>query len=292
MKITLRQLEVFAAIANHGHVTRAAEAVAMTQSAASMALSDLERQLNAPLFDRVGRQLLLNETGRQLLPQAQEVLDRIREIEAISAGGTPILDLRLGASLTIGNHLMPALMAELQCRHPGSRVRLALKNTELVMADLLACRIDAGFVEGPVRDERLMCHPWREDSLCVFAAQNHPLAGKSATPQDFDHSVWVLREKGSGTREVFERACANANLIPQLALELEQPEAIRQSVRAGLGLGCLSMLELRDSFQAGWLTPVKTPFLDLQRHFQIIVHRNKHLGAGVRSLLSLCGIEP
>ncbi len=291
MKITLRQLEVFAAIANHGHVTRAAESIAMTQSAASTALSELEQQLGTLLFDRIGRQLRLNEPGRQLLPKALDVLDRVREIESASDGGQLAFDLDLGASLTIGNHLLPALLAELERRHPHGRVRLSLKNTEQVVADLLAYRIDLGFVEGPVQDERLQRDVWHQGRLSVFAAADHPLAGKPATHEDLKEVSWILREKGSGTRDVFDRALASASLPRRIAFELEQPEAIRQCVRNGLGIGCLSTLELRDAFQSGWLAPVTTPFLNLERQFQVVLHRDKHLSPGLRAILALCGVD-
>ena len=291
MKITLRQLEVFTAIASHGHVTRAAEAVSMTQSAASMALAELEQQLDTTLFDRIGRQLLLNESGRQLLPKALDVIDRVRDIEAASKSSELAFDLHLGASLTTGNHLLPQLLAELARRHPQGRVELSLKNTEQVIADLTHFRVDLGFVEGLAQDERLRRFHWHNDRLCVFVAADHPLAGKTATHADLRQAAWILREKGSGTRDVFDRALANALLTATAAFELEQPESIRQCVRAGLGLGCLSVLELRDAFQAGWLAPVDTPFLNLEREFQILIHRDKHLSPGIRAILTLCGID-
>lgn len=97
----------------------------------------------------------------------------------------------------------------------------------------------------------------------MFTRPDHPLAGRSATHDDLKTVPWILREKGSGTREVFDRALASAALPCTIAFELEQPEAIRQCVRNGLGLGCLSTLELRDAFQAGWLAPVTAPFLNL-----------------------------
>lgn len=291
MKITLRQLEVFAAIAGHGHVTRAAETIAMTQSAASTALAELEQQLETTLFDRIGRQLLLNEAGRQLLPKALDVLDRVREIEAATHSGELAFDLHLGASLTIGNHLLPALLAELGRRHPQGQVRLSLKNTEQVVADLLGYRIDLGFVEGPVQDERLQRYVWHQDRLSVFVGPDHPLANRTASHDDLKDVEWILREKGSGTRDVFDRALASAALPRRVAFELEQPEAIRQCVRNGLGLGCLSTLELRDAFQAGWLAPVGAPFLNLERQFQVVLHRDKHLSPGVRAILALCGVD-
>jgi len=291
MKITLRQLEVFTAVASHGHVTRAAESIALTQSAASTALGELEQQLGTLLFDRIGRQLRLNEPGRQLLPKALDVLDRVREIESASDGGQLAFDLDLGASLTIGNHLLPVLLAELGRRHPHGRVRLSLKNTEQVVADLLAYRIDLGFVEGLVQDERLQRHVWHQDRLSVFVAADNPLAGKTATHDDLKEVSWILREKGSGTRDVFDRALASASLPRRIAFELEQPEAIRQCVRNGLGIGCLSTLELRDAIQSGWLAPVSTPFLNLERQFQVVLHRDKHLSPGLRAILALCGVD-
>ena len=195
MKITLRQLEVFAAIASHGHVTRAAETVAVTQSAASMALAELEQQLGTPLFDRVGRQLHLNESGRQLLPKALEVIDRVRDIEAAPRSQELAFDLHLDASLTTGNHLLPGLLAELQRRHPQGKVRLSLKNTEQVIADLTHFRVDLGFVEGLAQDPRLRRYHWHNDRLCVFAAPTHPLAGKNATHDELRQAAWILREK-------------------------------------------------------------------------------------------------
>ena len=290
MRITLRQLEIFVAIATHGQVTRAAEAVAMTQSAASMALGELEQQLSVSVFDRVGRQLILNEAGRQLLPKAIDVLERVREIEALGGDGAQTFDLHLAASLTVGNHLMPGLLAELGRRHPGSHIHLSVKNTEHVIADLLAYRIDLGFVEGPVQDERVQRFFWCDDRLAVFVAPDHAWAGKSVRIDELRAASWVLREKGSGTREVFDRALANANIVPNVAFELEQPEAIRQSVQAGLGVGCLPLLELRGAFHAGWLAPVETPFLNLERRIQIVMHRQKHLSPGIRAILSLCGV--
>ena len=291
MKITLRQLEIFVVIASRGHVTRAAETVAMTQSAASMALAELEQQLAAPLFDRIGRQLHLNESGRQLLPRAREVLDRVGDIETAALCGELAFDLQLDASLTVGNHLLPGLLADLRQRHPQAQIRLSLKNTEQVVADLQRFRIDVGFIEGLAQDECLDRYLWRRDRLCVFAAPGNPLANKTATYDDLRRSAWILREKGSGTRDVFDRACTGVSLAPTVALELEQPEAIRQCVRAGLGLGCLSTLELKDAFQAGWLAPVPTPFLNLERDFHILVHRKKHRGRGILAVLDACGVN-
>lgn len=288
MKITLRQLEVFAAVAREGQVTRAAQAMALSQAAASMALADLESQLGAALFHRGGRQWTLTETGREILPLAREVLDRAQDIEDIAQARGNAFDIQIGASVSIGNHLLPGLLATLRTAHPHGRIRVARCNTEQVVARLLAFQIDLGFVEGPVNDPRLRCLPWREDSLQVFAAPDHPLVGRALGAEDLRSVDWVVREPGSGTRECFDRAFSQAGLQPRIALELEQPEAVRQCVRLGMGLGCLSTLELREAFQAGWLVPLDTPFLDLGRDLSIVLHAQKHLTLGIQAVLAAC----
>lgn len=288
MKISLRQLEVFAAIASHGQVTRAAQGLAMSQAAASMALADLEGQLGTPLFNRQGRQWQLTDSGREILPLAREVLDRVGDIEAIGQTRGAAFDIHLGASVTIGNHLLPGVIADLGQRYPAARVKVSRHNTEQVVARLLAFQIDLGFIEGPVNDPRIACFPWCRDELQVFAAPGHPLLGKTLTAEDLAAVGWVSRESGSGTREHFDRALGDVGIRPRIVLELEQPEAVRQCVRLGLGLGCLSSLELRDAFQMGWLVPVAAPFLDLSRELRIALHAGKHRTLGVQAVLALC----
>lgn len=290
MKITLRQLEVFAAVASHTQVTRAAQALSMTQAAASMALAELEQQLGLPLFDRIGRQLLLNDTGRVILPQAREVLDRAHAIEIVAHGADSVFDLHLGASVTIGNHLLPGLLAKLKLAYPNGRLRVSRYNTEQVMAHLHAFQIDLGFIEGPVADESVRRFSWRQDCLQVFAAPGHPLLGRPLTPADLAAAEWIVREPGSGTRVVLERACAENGVNLRIAQELEQPEAIRQCVKAGLGIGCLSGLELDDAFRAGSLQALNTPFLDLRRNLDVVIHRQKFISRGIAAVLNECGI--
>lgn len=291
MKITLRQLEVFVAIAKLGQVTKAAHAIAMTQAAASMAIADLESQLDAKLFDRVGKQLILNETGRLLLDRAQEVLDRVSDIQSLALGHELAFDIRLGASVTVGNHLLPGIVPRIKKRYPHANIHILRYNTEQVLAHLLDFSIEVGFVEGPVEDSRFLSFPWKKDQLALFAAPDNPLVGRKLRPEDLAAADWVMREVGSGTRKVLERAFADHGIAPNIALELEQPEAIRQCVKAGLGCGCLSLLELRDSFSNGSLVQLKAPFLDLRRRLNVVLNRRKFISHGVSTLLNECGIK-
>ncbi len=292
IRLTLRQLEVFVSIATqHGHVTRAAQAIGVTQAAASMAIADLEQQLGARLFDRVGKQLILNETGRILLQRAQAVLDRAAEIQVLAAGSQSIFDIRLGASVTVGNHLLPPVLARFKHSYPNGQIRVMRYNTDQVLSQLSDFSIELGFVEGPVEDCRFRTFPWKKDTLTIFAAAGHPLAGRKLTTADLAAADWVMREPGSGTRKVFERSLAALGILPRIALELEQPAAIRECVRAGMGLGCLSRLELQDAIAAGQIVPLKAPLLDLGRDINIVLHNQKYVSEAIGTILRLCGVR-
>ena len=178
MAVTLRQMEVFVAIARHGNVTRAAAEVFLSQSAASMALSEMEKQLGGNLFDRQGKRLLVNERGRSLLPRAQEVLARVQEIEELFGDhdGRLAGDLKIGASSTIGNYLIPRIFGDFVHAHPETRLSLDVGNTERVVGEVKRFHVDLGFIEGFCHDQAIETIPWERDQLVVFASPHHPLA--------------------------------------------------------------------------------------------------------------------
>ena len=204
MRITLRQLELFTAICQEQTVTAGATRVGLSQAATSQALAELENLLERKLFDRHGRRLVLNAAGRRLLPSAIEVLDRIRDIE--SSGVRQPVRVAIYASLTAGNYMLPALISRFAVTHPDYRFRVSIGNSEQVAESLLRFESDAGWIEGIVEDPGLMAFPWRNDPLMIVAGSSHPLAGRKASIEDLAAALWVLREKGSGTRAVFERA--------------------------------------------------------------------------------------
>lgn len=288
MKFTLRQLEIFVAIARHGSVSRAADAVALSQSAASTALAELERQTGHRLFDRLGKSLHLAERGQALLPRAVELLDRAAELDALFQGDEAIGHLTVGATLTIGNYLGTLIVAEFLQRHPQARLRLQVRNTGALLAALLRHEVDLGLIEGECNHPELQLEPWIDDELVVFAAPNHPLAGREASIEQLLQAAWIVRESGSGTRASFDHAFFHHQSRLHIRLELEHTEAIKRAVESGLGLGCLSRLALRDAFRRGSLRPIATPDLDLRRSFHFVWHRQKHHGSGLQHFLALC----
>jgi len=289
MRFTLRQLQIFVAVAQHESVSRAAESLALSQSAASTALTELERQTDCQLFDRAGKRVSLNALGHQLLPQAMALINQAKAIENLLDGRSGFGSLAVGATLTIGNYLATLLIGSFMQRHPECRVKLQVQNTANVVQQVAHYELDLGLIEGDCRHPDIEVQPWVQDELVVFCAPGHPLAGRGrASLAELTAEAWILRESGSGTRLTFEQA-----LRPHLAelnvrLELEHTEAIKRAVESGLGIGCISRLALRDAFRRGSLVALETPDLDLRRQFYFIWHRQKYQTAAMREFLEQC----
>jgi len=289
LRTTLRQIEVFVATAQKGNVTQAAGMVGLTQSAASMALADFENQLGTKLFDRIGKRLSLNEEGRILYAKAVEMLDRAQEMEACFDRHQRAADLRLGASSTIGNYLLPQLIGKFTAGQPGSRVRLEVANTQHVINAVRDFEIDIGFVEGLCLAPEIDAIFWQQDELAICAAPNHPLASQDGvTSEALRQAEWILRERGSGTREVVEQMLMNQLGEIRLAMELGGTEAIKRAVESGMGISCLPRIALNDAVERGRLVILSAPFLRLTRSFHILIHKQKYRTQGLLGFLALC----
>lgn len=289
MKYSLRQLEIFVAISRAQSVSRAAQELSLSQSATSTALGEFERQFDMQFFDRVGKSLRINEMGQQLLPRAVELLDRANEIEALLRGHTGFGHMKIGATLTVGNYLVTILIARFLQEHPESRIQLQVHNTSTIVHQIANHELDLGLIEGDCHHSDIEVEPWIADELVVFSAPDHPLAklGK-VTIEQLLQETWILREKGSGTRETFDRAFHNHHARLNIRLELEHTEAIKRTVESGLGISCISRLALRDAFRRGSLVPLATPNLDLGRYFYFLWHKQKYQTTGMREFLVLC----
>jgi DNA-binding transcriptional LysR family regulator len=288
MRFTLRQLEVFLAVARNESVSRAGRELAMSQSAVSSSLADFETQIGVTLFDRAGKKVRLSDTGRSLRARAEGLWQEAKDLD-LAFASNEASTLRIGATLTIGNHLVPALIARFVRALPESVVTLDIANTDEIARRVENFEIDVGLIEGELSREELRVTTWQEDELVVFSAPDHPLAKKRVlTDSDLKSVPWVLRERGSGTRQTFERALSG--LLPDLriVLELTQTEAIKSAVAAGLGLGCLSRIALADSFRSKTLVPLSVRKRNFERRLYLVVHRRKYVGTGLGRFLAIC----
>lgn len=286
MHITLRQLEVFAEVLKSGSTTQASQMLALSQSAVSAALTDLEGQLGVQLFDRVGKRLVVNEHGRLLYPRAVALLEQAGEIEQLFREENGAI--RVYASSTIGNYILPEVIARYRRDFPSLPLEMSVGNSQDVINAVADFRVDIGLIEGPCHMAEIVTEPWLEDELVIFASPASPLLNDEVTLERLAAAPWILREKGSGTREIVDYLLLSH--LPQfvLAMELGNSEAIKHAVRHGLGISCLSRRVIAEQLETGSLVEINAPLPRLTRTLYRIHHRQKHLSNALRRFLRYC----
>jgi DNA-binding transcriptional LysR family regulator len=274
--MTLDQLRVFVAVAEHLHMTRAAAALNLTQSAASAAVSALENRHGVLLFDRVGRGLVLSEAGRDFLPEARAILQRVEGAGRVldDLAGLKRGALAITASQTVSSYWLPSRMARFALAHPAIRLSLTVANTSQVAQAVLDGSADLGFVEGAVEIATLSRKTIATDHIGVYAAaaQSDPTRTTRATLQS---APWVMRERGSGTRSALEAALTRAGVDPTrltIVLELPSNEAVLAALSGELMAG-VSALAAAPGVAAGRLRDLG---FDLgARDFDLLLHKDR-----------------
>ncbi len=287
--LSFNQLRLFLAVAENGGVTRAAEAIAVSQPAVSKAVQDLERDVGVPLLERVGRGVRLTEAGeiladyaRRIFVLAEEGRRAMEEVRGVERGS-----LAVGASTTIGIYLLPRALGAFHRRHPGIALSLDIGNTEQVLARLAAGELDLALVEGPVDDAAFEVVPYRPDDLVLIAAPDHPFArAGTVDPADLAAAPFLMREPGSGTRAVVEAALAARGIRPSVAMALGHTEAIKQAVAAGLGVSILSRLTVEREVAQGLLAVVPIRGAAISRTLLIARRRGSRPSAAAAAFLA------
>jgi DNA-binding transcriptional LysR family regulator len=289
--MTLEQLRVFVAVAERQHVTRAADALNLTQSAVSAAIAALESRHETKLFNRVGRGIELTDAGKLFLTEAKAILTRVEAAELALAefSGLKSGTLSVKASQTIASFWLPRHLVAFRRAYPGIDVRLSIGNSAQVAAAIRAGTADLGFVEGEVLDPALVSRPIARDQMIVVVGPDHPWTSRQiVNAADIADTEWVLREQGSGTRSVFEQALAGLGVRLtdlRIAMELPSNEAVRAAVEAGMGATAISASVAAPSIEAGLLhaVPIKLP----DRHFYELHHAERYRSRAAEALLEL-----
>ncbi|MBL0629785.1 LysR substrate-binding domain-containing protein [Aeromonas veronii] len=288
MKLTLQQLKVFATIARYGNLGLAANELCLSKGAVSQSLQELERQLSTPLFDRIHPRLQLNNEGRLLQPAAEELLTRMQDIENLfRPDAEPSGQLRLGASQTIGNYLLPTLLASSK-QELGLPPKVTINNTHLLCHALANFELDMALIEGENHHPDLLAEPWLQDEMLVVAPPDHPLANKKELSLSrLGGETWVLREAQSGSREQFIQQIQPELPRWQPGLELNTLEAVMLAVEKGLGISFISRLAASDRLADGRLIalPLSRRF---PRQLSLIWHKQKYHSTSLRHFIHFC----
>lgn len=287
--MTLEQLRIFVAVAEKQHVTQAASELSLTQSATSAAIAALETRYDIKLFDRIGRGIVLTQAGRVFLIEARAVLARAKAAVQVlnDLAGLKCGSLTIAASQTVANYWLPGRIQTFHTAHPNIELHVTIANTEQVARAVLQGNADLGFVEGEVDDALLAVRKIDGDSLTIVVGTKHPWAGRAKiTPRDLLATAWVLRERGSGTRSMFESALRKFGIKLsdlRIALELPSNEAVRTAIETGDCATAISDLVVAQSLGSKTLHRVK---FDLpRRSFYILRHKERHASRIEHALL-------
>ena len=286
MSLNLVHLRAFAAVAEHGGFSRAAKRLRVSQPAISKAVRELESSLDVTLIDRSGRAPRLTAAGNALFTRARELfsVERMAEEELHAMRGVQRGVLRVGSSTTIATYLLPTLLGRFHTTHPSIVLRVASANTRAVARMLLERRIDIALVEGPVGHSQLEVTEWRRDEMIVIVAAGHPLTRrKRVAVSALAEEDFIVRERGSGTREVAEQALASHGIAVRQAMELGSTEAIKQAVAAGLGLAIVSRAAARDQLALGRIEELHVADLTIDRALSRLELRGRPVSAAARA---------
>ncbi|HEX7019470.1 MAG TPA: LysR family transcriptional regulator [Gemmatimonadaceae bacterium] len=270
MALNLHHLRLFTAVVDEHGFGRAAVALRLSQPAISRAIAELERDVGVPLLDRSGKAVRLTNAGERLHERARELfgVERAAEQELREVRGLERGVLRVAASTTIATYVLPALLGEFRASHPTVRISVLSANTRTVAKMLLEWRVDVALVEGPVRHDRMDVRPWMNDELVLIASPAHRFARDGRAPlAELAGEPFIVREPGSGTRDVTHRALEAHGVRLERTMRLGGTEAIKQGVAAGLGLAFVSKAAVGDQLALGKITVVPVPGLSIERPF-------------------------
>lgn len=286
-----RRLKVFHTVAKLLSFTKAAESLHMTQPAVTFQVRQLEEYFNTRLFDRTHNRVTLTPAGDRVAEFAERIFDLYSEMENSIRDITGEISgaLTIGASTTIAEYMLPALLGEFKNRYPEINLRLKVSNTEGIVSMVEHNVIDLGVVEAPVSNKNLVVEVCHQDALVVVAAPGHELVkrGTKVKPADILNYPFVSREEGSGTREVIMQYLIDENVDPSkmnICLELGSPEALKGAVEAGMGISILSRSTIGKELKLSTLTELQ---LDppLSRPFSFVRQRQKFRATVMEKLL-------
>lgn len=277
LHLTLRQLQVFAAVARHLSHSRAAEELYLSQPAVSMQIKQLEQNVGLPLLEQTGKQLHLTEAGREMLHYSLSITQQLTELEEVFNAMKGLERGHLSISVvSTANYFMPQLLAKFIQTHAKIQVSLSVANRDAVIKQLADNVADFAIMGQPPQGADMLAEPFMQNPLVVIAAPAHPLAGAcKIQPRQLSNETFLLREQGSGTRRVVERFFTSHKLSLPVHMEMDTNEAIKQAVQAGMGIGIISQHGIELELETKRLVVLDVDHFPIIRHWYIVHRKNK-----------------
>ena len=283
--MTIRHLRIFVAVAETGTMSAAAKQCYITQPTVSQTIRELENHYQLRLFDRLSQKLYITDAGRQLLTYARRVLSQFDMLEANMEAIRQKERLRIGATITVGACLLSSVLNDLKTIHPQLETYASVANTSLIEQKLLSSELDVALVEGTITSPDLTAIPVVDDFLVLAMSRNHPLAGKKEIhAQELSDYDFVMREKGSGTRQLFENYLEKSHVTCRIAWEATCLDAFKNAIMYN---GCISAISVRlveQEIKNGQIHVIRNIDSDWDRNFYLVYHKDKFYSEPMRSL--------
>ena len=288
--MTIRHMIIFRTVCETGYnSTKAAEILHMTQPAVSLAIKELEQYYGVRLFDRIGRRLQITDAGQHFLQYAIHISDLFSDMETGLRDWDSKGILRIGASITIGSQFLPSYVKAFSELCPGIDVRAIVDQSERLEQKILKNELDFALIEGVAHDPNIVSEPYMEDYLSIICSADKGWSqGQVISLEEFQKQRFLLREKGSGTREVFDHVTAQAGIHIIPVWEAMSTTALVNATINGLGISVLPHRMILPALRQGLICSVKADGLRFSRHFYNIHHKDKFLTASAKRFIALC----
>ncbi len=286
--MNIRQLEIFCTLCREGSVTGAARALYMTQPAVTHVISALEEEAGCPLFDRISRRLYLNASGRRFKEKAEQILELFGELSVNFAESEEKTPIHLGANITIANFWLPKVWEEFARLYPQTPVQVTVDSAARIEEELLAYRLDFGFLEGNIHSGRLESLEFGAYRVGVYAAPGHPLASwEICRPEELVQERLLLREKGSAVRDVFDHGLYGLGLTAEPACTSVNTQALVRMAGQGLGAAVLPEPVAEPEIQAGRLREIRVEGLFMENRMKAAWVKERSMTGQMKRMMEL-----
>lgn len=287
--MTLRHMQIFTAVCDCGSATAAAEKLGIAQPAVSLAVKELEDHYGVRLFDRISHKLLITAEGKELLRFARRILSLFDAAECDVKNWDSFGLLRVGSSITIGTCLMPEYVKRFRSAYPKMTVRVTVDNSAVIEKKILENQLDFALIEGIVHSDQIVSRRFMEDELVVICGADSAFSGRTELSlEELPDLPFLLREKGSGTRELFDSTMTIHNLSIEPVWESISTQAIIKAVAAGHGLSVLPHRLVKPDLENHRVRQLALKGIRFRRAFSMIYHKNKFLAKSAKEFMALC----
>lgn len=287
--MNIRHLRFFITVADTGSMTKAAKKLFITQPSVSQTIMELESYYDIRLFERLSKKLYLTNEGKQLLSYARHIISSFDKMEQNMKQTLKGSTIKVGATITIGTSILSQLAAQFIDSNPSTKIESVVDNTSVVENMVLKNELDFSLVEGPIHSQDIIKEPFMDDELIIICGNQHPFKDKKYIDiEELSQSDLILREKGSGTRELFENIMNSKDLTLNIKWVCNNSEAIKNAVISNIGISVISKMAVEQELQNGSLIHIKSKDIELKRKFHIIYHKNKYISQPIQDFWNLC----